>query len=69
MFSAHGKTPQEPNQEELDFVAGEGFNFVRIPTDYHFGQRISIILIRTKISSVILTGISKHATAAVFMPV
>lgn len=37
MFSGdYGKTPQEPNQEELDFVADEGFNFVRIPTDYHF---------------------------------
>ena len=28
--------PQEANLDELDFCADEGFNFVRIPTDYHF---------------------------------
>lgn len=41
MFS-HGKwnpLPAEPNLAELDFVADEGFNFVRIPTDYTFWTR------------------------------
>lgn len=28
--------PQEANTDELDFLADEGFNFVRIPTDYHY---------------------------------
>ncbi len=28
--------PLKPNLNELDFIAKEGFNFVRIPTDYHF---------------------------------
>jgi len=32
----YGKIPQEPNERELDFIAEEGFNFIRIPTDYHF---------------------------------
>ena len=31
-----GRTPQEANETELDFIAEEGFNFIRIPTDYHF---------------------------------
>ncbi len=28
--------PSKPNLAELDFIAEEGFNFVRIPTDYRF---------------------------------
>lgn len=28
--------PLEPDLKELDFIAKHGFNFVRIPTDYHF---------------------------------
>jgi endoglucanase len=28
--------PAEPNLKELDFIAEHGFNFVRIPVDYHF---------------------------------
>ncbi|MBQ4353429.1 MAG: cellulase family glycosylhydrolase [Clostridia bacterium] len=28
--------PKEADTDELDFIAEEGFNFVRIPTDYHF---------------------------------
>lgn len=32
----HDNEPEEPNLRELDFIAEEGFNFVRIPTDYHF---------------------------------
>ncbi len=36
MFSKWRPLPQEPNLRELDFVAEEGFNFVRIPTDYTF---------------------------------
>jgi Endoglucanase len=31
--------PAEPDLHELEFVAQEGFNFVRIPTDYHFWTR------------------------------
>ena len=31
-----GRIPQEANERELDFIAEEGFNFIRIPTDYHF---------------------------------
>lgn len=37
MYSyGRGKKPEEANLAELDFIAGEGFNFVRIPTDYNF---------------------------------
>ncbi len=38
MFSRNPRRPipAEPNLKELDFVAEEGFNFVRIPTDYTF---------------------------------
>ena len=37
MYSKWGdKRPEEPNLRELDFIAEEGFNFVRIPTDYCF---------------------------------
>ncbi len=35
----HQPLPPEPNLKELDFVAEEGFNFVRIPTDYTFWTR------------------------------
>ena len=34
MYTA-GRKPSEPDTKELDFIAGEGFNFIRIPTDYH----------------------------------
>jgi aryl-phospho-beta-D-glucosidase BglC (GH1 family) len=38
MFSKYSDNsiPAELNTKELDFVADEGFNFVRIPTDYRF---------------------------------
>lgn len=38
MFSKNRRNPlpTEPDPRELDFVAEEGFNFVRIPTDYTF---------------------------------
>jgi len=38
MFSKYREDAKatEPNLTELDFVASEGFNFVRIPTDYKF---------------------------------
>lgn len=38
MFSyhPHHPLPEEPCIEELDFMVSEGFNFVRIPTDYRF---------------------------------
>ncbi len=37
MFSKYNdNNPEEPNLNELDFLAEEGFNFVRIPTDYRF---------------------------------
>lgn len=38
MFSKYSDDVKaaEPNEIELDFVADEGFNFVRIPTDYTF---------------------------------
>ncbi len=41
MFSRNqwNPLPAEPNLAELDFVAEEGFNFVRIPTDYTFWTR------------------------------
>ena len=32
----YGRIPEEANERELDFIAEEGFNFIRIPTDYHF---------------------------------
>ncbi len=34
-----GRLPQEPNERALDFLAEQGFNFVRIPTDYRFWTR------------------------------
>ena len=38
MFSKHNPDmiPEGPNLHELDFIANQGFNFVRIPTDYRF---------------------------------
>jgi len=32
----NGNVPLPANLEELDFIAEQGFNFVRIPTDYRF---------------------------------
>ena len=34
MYTA-GRAPAEPDINELDFITEEGFNFIRIPTDYH----------------------------------
>lgn len=31
-----GQTPAPPAERALDFLAAEGFNFVRVPTDYRF---------------------------------
>jgi len=31
-----GQTPKQPDERALDFLSAEGFNFVRIPTDYRF---------------------------------
>lgn len=31
-----GRTPQSPDLKALDFLASQGFNFVRIPLDYRF---------------------------------
>lgn len=40
MFAKYGdNAPEEPNAAELDFIANEGFNFVRIPCDYRFWTR------------------------------
>ncbi|MCL2099286.1 MAG: glycoside hydrolase family 5 protein [Oscillospiraceae bacterium] len=36
MFSYHGKEPQKADEKQLDFIAEQGFNFIRIPTDYNF---------------------------------
>lgn len=37
MYSWHsGQIPLPPDEPALDFLAELGFNFVRIPTDYHF---------------------------------
>jgi len=36
MFSYHGKEPRKAAEKELDFIANQGFNFIRIPTDYNF---------------------------------
>lgn len=38
-YNQWNPVPQEPALDELDFVAEEGFNFVRIPTDYHFWMK------------------------------
>lgn len=34
-----GRTPEPADERALDFMAEYGFNFVRIPTDYHFWTR------------------------------
>lgn len=34
-----GRTPEPPDERALDFMAEYGFNFVRIPTNYHFWTR------------------------------
>jgi len=36
MFSYHGSEPDKADEKQLDFIAGRGFNFIRIPTDYNF---------------------------------
>jgi aryl-phospho-beta-D-glucosidase BglC (GH1 family) len=36
MFVFHEQPPGEVNERELDFIANQGFTFVRIPTDYRF---------------------------------
>jgi len=35
-YNPNHPDPKEPDLDELDFIADEGFNFVRIPTDYRF---------------------------------
>ena len=35
-YYKEGMKPNHPIENELDFVADEGFNFVRLPIDYHF---------------------------------
>jgi endoglucanase len=40
MFSSlRADTPQPPDAKALDFLAATGFNFVRLPTDYHLWIR------------------------------
>ena len=40
MFSwAPDRAPAPPDERALDFLAAEGFNFVRVPTDYRFWTR------------------------------
>jgi hypothetical protein len=39
MFVWRGQTPEPPDLRALDFVAEQGFNFVRLPTDYRFWTR------------------------------
>ena len=34
MFIWHGQEPPAPDEKALDFLAANGFNFVRVPTDY-----------------------------------
>ena len=36
MFVHRGEAAPPPNERELDFIAKQGFNFIRIPTDYNF---------------------------------
>lgn len=36
MFSYQGNAPDEPDERALDFLAANGFDFVRIPCDYNF---------------------------------
>ena len=37
MYIYHpGEKPQEADVKALDFMAEEGFNFIRIPADYRF---------------------------------
>ncbi|MBZ0286085.1 MAG: glycoside hydrolase family 5 protein [Anaerolineae bacterium] len=36
MFMDQGNPPQEPDERALDFMAANGFDFVRIPCDYNF---------------------------------
>lgn len=37
LFSAgKDRIPAEPDERELDFIAEEGFNFIRVPMDYRF---------------------------------
>ena len=31
-----GRAPEPPDERALDFLAVNGFNFVRVPTDYRF---------------------------------
>jgi len=36
MFSFGGNPPAPPDEKALDFMAAQGFDFVRLPTDYRF---------------------------------
>ena len=36
MFSCRGETAKGPDLRQLDFIAGQGFNFIRVPLDYRF---------------------------------
>jgi aryl-phospho-beta-D-glucosidase BglC (GH1 family) len=39
MFSADSGPAQPPDERALDFLAAEGFSFVRVPTDYRYWVR------------------------------
>jgi aryl-phospho-beta-D-glucosidase BglC (GH1 family) len=39
MFSFTGQPAPPPNERALDFLAAQGFNFVRLPMDYRFWTR------------------------------
>ena len=36
MFACFGEAPRRPDERQLDFIAKQGFNFIRVPTDYRF---------------------------------
>jgi len=36
MFIFHGKKAMKPDLKQLDFIAGKGFNYIRIPMDYRY---------------------------------
>ena len=36
MFIFDGEVAGKPDRKQLEFIAKRGFNFIRVPTDYHF---------------------------------
>jgi len=48
MFIYNGKEAAKPDEKQLDFIAKQGFNYIRIPMDYRYWTKDFDYLIRMK---------------------